>query len=180
MDREQRLIFFMEKIYVLKDDIYRISISIVPNDKTAEDITQTVLEKAWKGLDTLRDIRKVEPWVKSILRNEIRNHLRIKKREDTHHHNTPVELVSDEELRHDEQGLIDLMLDMETRSYVLQALEMIDERYRRIIRLHLIADLSLKEIAEIEYLNYGSVRVLYSRGIKKLRELYFVLEKGGI
>ena len=45
--------------------------------------------------------------------------------------------------------------------------------------MHLILQFSLKEIADMKGMEYSTVRSLYSRGIRKLRNSCLSLEEGG-
>ena len=55
----------------------------------------------------------------------------------------------------------------------------VDEKYKSVIKMHLILQFSLKEIADMKGMEYSTVRSLYSRGIRKLRNSCLSLEEGG-
>ena len=52
-------------------------------------------------------------------------------------------------------------------------------KYKSVIKMHLILQFSLKEIADMKGMEYSTVRSLYSRGIRKLRNSCLSLEEGG-
>lgn len=180
MHKEEKTIFYMERIYSLKNDVYKIISSVVTDKAAAEDITQTVFEKAWHKLDDLREKDKARQWLNAIVRNEIRTYFRNK---DIHNgvpgEDSSIDIITDEQLKYVEQDILDILVDRENRRFILKALELLDERSRQIIKLHLIVDLPLKQVAECLQWNYGSTRVFYSRAVKKLRDLFFILEKEG-
>ena len=70
----------MDHIYSHRKDVYRILWSMFGDPDIVEEIAQGVLEHAWKGLDTLKDQNKSWAWLKGILRNESRTHIRKKKK----------------------------------------------------------------------------------------------------
>ena len=170
----------MDHIYSRRMDVYRILCGIFHDPFTAEEITQVVLERAWKGLDTLKDQKKSWEWLKGILRNESRTHMKKKS-------STPVmelwepshEYVAEAELLQYEQDILDSLVEKENGEMVVRLLEQMDEKYKSVIKLHLIAEFSLKEISEMQGIEYSTVRSLYSRGIRRLRDSYLSLEEGG-
>ena len=89
------------------------------------------------------------------------------------------EYIGEAELLQYERDILDTLVEKEAVEEVVQMLEEMDERYRTVIKLHLITGFSLKEISEIEGIEYSTVRSLYSRGIRKLRDRCLSLEKGG-
>ncbi len=179
MKCENKRQFYMDHIYSHREDVYHILCSIFHDPFTAEEITQGVLERAWKGLDTLKDPKKSLEWLKGILRNESRTHMKKKS-------STPVmemwepshEYVGEVELLQYEQDILDSLVKKEDGEIVVQLLEQMDEKYKSVIKLHLITEFSLREIAEIQGIEYSTARSLYSRGIQKLRDSYLSLEEG--
>ena len=81
MDREEQKKFYVECIYSLHMDVYRIIKSVIGNADTTEELTQIVLEKAWRSIGTLRDKTKAKEWLKAITRNVLRGHFRKEKTE---------------------------------------------------------------------------------------------------
>ena len=179
MKKVERTTFFMDKIYCYQRDIKRIISSVIDDEEAAEDISQIVLEKAWKGLDTLENREAPLPWIKGIIRNEIRTYIRAKKKNrEKIEDNANIEIISDSCIRCYESEILLGLLEKDRRLYVLEALDMLDYRSKEIVTLHLIVELSLKQVAEGMNLNYGSTRVIYSRAVRKLRKLFFELENG--
>lgn len=80
MNNEEKRQFYMDHIYSHRKDVYRILWSMFGDPDIVEEIAQGVLEHAWKGLDTLKDQNKSWAWLKGILRNESRTHIRKKRR----------------------------------------------------------------------------------------------------
>lgn len=181
MDNEAKSEFYIENIYSRRNDIFRITMAAISDYHLADEMTQEVLEKAWEKLDSLREQEKVWPWVRGITRNEIRKYIvKRKRRKTSAYESEGLKYITDQVLKHVEQDVLTLLVESEKRSDVVAALELLDDKYRDIITLYLIGDVSLKEIAEIKQIEYGNARVIYSRGLKKLKELYLDLRKGGL
>lgn len=180
MRKEEKRQFYMDHIYSRREDVYHILCGIFHDSFIAEEITQIVLERAWKGLDTLKDQKKVWAWLKGILRNESRTYMKKKS-------STPVmelwepshEYVGEADLHQYEQDILESVVAKEESQLVVELLEQMDEKYKSVIKLHLITGFSLKEISEMQGIEYSTVRSLYSRGIRKLRDSYLSLEEGG-
>ena len=180
MKQENATRLYLEKIYPLKDDIYRIIFNVVTEHYLAEELTQIVFARAWKFIDTLEDVEKSRNWLKAITRNVLRDHMRRKAarwREEAGE--VSMELICEEDLKAMEHDILEVLIVKEDVARLFKALETLDSKYQNVIREHLIGDLTLKEISEYHNLKYGNVRVRYSRGIKLLREAYEKLEKGG-
>ena len=47
------------------------------------------------------------------------------------------------------------------------------------IKSHLISDMKLKDIAVSEEVEYGTLRMIYLRALRKLRTIYEGLDEGG-
>ena len=176
-DEAQR---FLDLVYIYKKDVYRIILSVVEDHYIADELAHIVMIKAWKGFSNLREPDKCKPWVKVITRNVIRDHMSEKafflsefERE------LIVELDSLDELRLIEHDILDAVLKKENISNVFAALNSLDDKYRTVVKMNLISHIPLKEIAEMSGMNPGTVRMIYSRGMKMLRENYMKLEKGG-
>lgn len=171
---------YMESIYVYANDIYAIIINVFNDESVAEELSQKVLLNAWKSFDTLLDIKKSKAWVKAITRNVIREHMRKKPPVITVEEKALAnELYNREDLHLVESDILEALVKKESIAMVRDALNSLDYEYQQIIREHLIGDLSLKEIARRHNIKYGTLRVMYSRGMKMLRDAYHKLEKGG-
>lgn len=180
MKENERVSFYLDTIYVHKNDIYRIALNSVRNDYIAEELMQTVLAKAWKALDSLQYPEKAWYWLKTITENAICDYLRDKTVYVSQEDRNLFDSFADvEELLDIERDIEYALVVKEDVARVFKALEYLDVRYQNIIRMHLIGNVTLKDIAEASDANYGSIRVMYSRGMKKLREIYWELEKGG-
>lgn len=180
MRSEEKRQFYMEHIYGRRQEIYGILYSVFKDAFLAEEMTQGVLERAWKGLDTLKDRNKSWAWLKAIVRNESRNQMKKNAATPAMEAWEPErEYTGEIELLRCEADLLESLVEKEAGEQIVQLLEDMDERYRTVIKLHLITEFSLKEISEMENMEYSTVRSLYSRGIRKLRDHYLSLEEGG-
>lgn len=177
----EKVDLYLKNIYVYTKDVYSIVINVFNDESVAEELTQKVLFNAWKDFDTLLDINKSKAWLKAITRNVIREYMRKKPSPITSEEMEQInDLYNREELHQAENDILEALVEKEDISMIYHALNSLDYKYQQIIREHLIAELSLKEIAVRHNIKYGTLRVMYSRGVKMLRDAYRKLEKGGI
>lgn len=182
-DREELRRFYIENIIPKKDDIYRIVCSAVPLD-VAEDITQEVLRKSWEYIHTLRDRDKFWQWIETIIGNEIRTYIRKKRTRKKFFEDVVLDDVLEQQsvmeaLTSAEEDILEILIRDEEEQLLMKALQELDERDRSVIKSHLISDMKLKDIAVSEEVEYGNLRMIYLRALRKLRTIYEGLDEGG-
>jgi len=77
MDRQE----LGQQIIALTSTLYPISYSLLRSEADREDAVQSAIEKGWRKAATLRDERKLKPWLVRILVNECYSILRKNRRE---------------------------------------------------------------------------------------------------
>lgn len=182
-DREELRRFYIENIIPKKDDIYRIVCSAVPLD-VAEDITQEVLRKSWEYIHTLRDRDKFWQWIETIIGNEIRTYIRKKRTRKKFFEDVVLDDVLEQQsvmeaLTSAEEDILEILIRDEEEQLLMKALQELDECDRSVIKSHLISDMKLKDIAVSEEVEYGTLRMIYLRALRKLRTIYEGLDEGG-
>ena len=130
MNNEEKRQFYMDHIYSHRKDMYRILWSMFGDPDIVEEIAQGVLEHAWKGLDTLKDQNKSWAWVKGILRNESRTHIRKKEESPAMEIWEPAcEYIGEDDLLCYEQDVLDSIVKKETGTQITELLEQMEEKY---------------------------------------------------
>jgi RNA polymerase sigma-70 factor (ECF subfamily) len=140
----------------------------------AEDIFAEVIEKLL--IDDCAALRrfswksKLSTWLVSVSRNRTYDYLRRKKRRPTISLSTPIDDGEDELERviaHD----LDLEHDIEVEMTVEQALALLTEKDRLIVKLYYIEGMKEREIAELLAITVDAVSARKSRAMKKLKIL---------
>ena len=134
------------------------------------------MEKAWKNLYQLKNRKSVKAWVYRIARNEVNVFFRDTQRTDSF--DGPESRVDCEKAEKAEADILEILLKKERSGLLLRAFDMLSPRYREIVSLWALGDLSQKEIARVLQMNYSTMRVHLYRGLNELRDLYFALERG--
>jgi RNA polymerase sigma-70 factor (ECF subfamily) len=136
-----------------RDRIFTYACYVLGDRDDAEDVTQEVLVRLWKNLDSLEEPR-VFPWLLHVTRNACIDALRRRR--------TYRAVVAS-----DPEG--DMMARVPS-PHVERALQELSEPYRSIVILREIQDLRYEEICEALGLPLNTVKVYLHRGRRKLRE----------
>jgi len=143
--------------------IYRYAALRVPRE-TAEDLVADIFVKAWEKLHTFKERKNIPfgAWLFRIARNEVI---------DTYRYGKAWEEVPETVADPDDMNLADAST---RRRYVLrtvrEALDKLPRRYREVLSLCFIAQLSNSEAAKSMRCSQGAVRVMKFRALDKLRE----------
>jgi RNA polymerase sigma-70 factor (ECF subfamily) len=144
--------------------IFRFIYFRVKNHQEAEDLTQTVFLKAWKGIGKYKKQNNpFSSWLYTIARNTIIDYWKKKK-----------ELNLDEGVSDILDDGSNVLQEIENESdfqQIMESIIVLTEDQQEIIILKFIEDLSNKEISEILSKNEDAVRQLQSRALKSLKNI---------
>lgn len=144
------------------------------NRSYAEDLTQNVMEKAWKYLYQLKDPDKSKSWIFQIARNEAKTFYK-KSANIIFYELEPYEQACVDDI---ESDILAILVKKEESMLIMKSLELLDLKYAQIIKLRFIAGLDIKDIAYILDINYSTTRTYLRRGLMHLKDVYLFLEKG--
>ena len=148
--------------------IFRYGKKFLSNEDNIEDVVQDVFIKTYQNIKSFDSKQKFSPWIYRIAHNTYIN--AIKKNSlnplylfdfDTLISHTVVE---DPIVREREQK--------EMQEVVDKGLSLIEPKYREILVLYFIEDLSYKEIGDILHIPIGTVGVRIMRAKDLLKEAY--------
>ncbi len=151
-------------------ELYRYALSVLREERAAEDAVQDTFERALSALgrypeERLRAMR-LRPWMYRITLNVARNHLRWRRE-------MPVEEVFDLVGPGSNENREDVM-------DVLAALGRLPERQRVAVTLRYLQDLPYAEISRVTGWPEGTAKTLVRRGLARLRKMViFDDSKGG-
>lgn len=138
--------------------MYRIAASILQNDEDVADAVQETLLICWEKMETLKNDSFFKTWLIRILINQSNDILR--KRKHT---------VSLDEVQ--EVSATDSYDNEEWKEIT----KLLDEKYRTVIELFYVEELSTREISKAMEISESNVRIRLSRGRKQLEKL--ILQK---
>lgn len=141
------------------EKLYRFAYSLGGDPDLASDLTQQTFYIYARKRGQIRDPRRTKTWLFTILHREFI----AMKRKAARHPQFEIEMM-EQELPVIEPELV-LRMDAKALMITLQEL---DERFREVLTLYHIDDLSYREIAEILKLPIGTVMSRLARGREHL------------
>jgi RNA polymerase sigma-70 factor, ECF subfamily len=157
-----------ERHYV---ELYRYALSVLREERAAEDAVQDAFERAFAALGRYSEERlramRLRPWMYRITLNVARNRLRERRE-------VPVEEISSAGVALSDEGREGVM-------DVLAALGRLPERQRVAVTLRYLQDLPYAEISGVTGWPEGTAKTLVRRGVARLRKIVAVENpKGGM
>ena len=157
---------FNELAEAYSTDLYRYAMWICGNDALAKDLVQETFLRAWRALDSLKDVGAAKSWLITILRREYARTFerKVPKFTDVE----KVVVVDDEELEPDERT---------ERSLLRKGIMKLDPKYRDPLLLQVVFGHSCAEISEQLGISKSAVMTQLFRAREKLKTQ---LQKDGV
>lgn len=134
------------------EKLYRLAFSYMKNEQDAMDVVQESVYKAMKNAGQVKDEKYIKTWLWRITINTAVDATRKQSK-----------FVSDEQVV--EEGREDHYEDMD----VLNALETLDEREKKVIILKYFEEWTIGDIAAMLKENPNTVKSILYRSLKKLK-----------
>jgi RNA polymerase sigma-70 factor (ECF subfamily) len=143
--------------------LYRFIYYRVGHKEVAEDLTEDVFIKIFKGIGNLQQTAAFEGWLFQIARNQVIDHYRSKK--------NLVPLDEVENTLEYETNIIDIVNLQTEQKLLIKIIKELSPEQQTVIKLKFLEDLENETIAEIMNKTEGAIRVIQHRAISKLKEL---------
>jgi len=154
---------FQNRIYPLKDKLFRFAKRIVDHTEEAEDIVQEVFIRLWNRRDKLDEYRSVEALAMVTTKNLCLDRIKARR--------YPVENFEDHR-RFLENMPGETPADHSDVIHgIHRAMKLLPDVQQIILHLRDIEGYEYEEIAEIVEMNENAIRVALSRARKRIREL---------
>lgn len=154
--------------------VYNLVCRLLNDPADAPDIVQEVFLKVFRNIGSFRGNSSLKTWIYRIAVNEAYNHRRWFSR----HQRQEVSLQPEEgmfgytdTLADPSRTPFDQAADRETRALVEAALEKLNPKFRAVVVLRDIEDLSYEEIATVLDISLGTVKSRILRGREALRRI---------
>lgn len=143
--------------------LHSFVVHLVSDTHAADDVVQESFISLYKTIDRVDTTRPFSTYVFSIARNQAISYLRSRKKQ------VPLEDI----VLADDDGLMyeDIMA-AEREHIVTRALDRLEEKYRKVIRLYYFDDLSYEEIGRKMRLPVNTVRTHLFRAKRSLRKIF--------
>ncbi|MBM7716201.1 RNA polymerase sigma factor SigW [Siminovitchia sp. FSL H7-0308] len=163
---------FGEIVEIYKDKIFSLCFRMLGNRHEAEDIAQEAFIRAYTNIESFQQNRKFSTWLYRIATNLCIDRIRKKKPD----YFLDAEIAGTEGLTLYSQlpssgKTPDAAVEtLEIQEIVQREIMRLPDKYRSVIVLRYIDDLSLNEIAEVLELPLGTVKTRIHRGREALRK----------
>lgn len=146
------------------DSIYRyVFFRVNQNQPVAEDITEVVFFKAWRGIQTFSLTQgNFRAWLYRIAHNAVVDHYKVQK---------PSTRIDEVAEHADKKNIQDAIESEERKEALMHAINQLTDSQKTIITLKFIEGLSNKEIAQIVSKKEDAIRAIQHRGLESLREI---------
>ncbi|MDQ3018362.1 MAG: sigma-70 family RNA polymerase sigma factor, partial [bacterium] len=143
--------------------LYRFIYYRVGHKEIAEDLTEEVFIKLFKGIKNLQQTAAFEGWLFQIARNQVIDHYRAKKN-----------IVPLEDIEHSleyETNIIDIVNLQTEQKLLIKIIKELSPEQQTVIKLKFLEDLENSTIAQMMNKTEGAIRVIQHRAISRLKEL---------
>ena len=149
--------------------VFRTAMGFVHSREEAEDITQDVFIRAYKGFQKFRGDSKVSTWLYRITVNLALNHIAKKKRNKIFQFGRIDTLKTLFDRKENQKSPLQKLEISDRERIIQEAIDSLPENQRIAFILSQYDDLPQKEIAEIMGVSEGAVEQLLQRAKTKLR-----------
>lgn len=148
---------FKTSVFVHKDKLFRFARRILISDDEAYDVIQEILMKLWEKRESLIELNSIEAYAMRMVNNECINRLRKFDVRENYKNTTQVNLSIQEE-------------QQEIKPIILNLINQLPDKQRKVMHLKDVEDLEIKEIASILEMEENTIRVNLMRARQKVRE----------
>jgi RNA polymerase sigma-70 factor (ECF subfamily) len=168
--REGKQTAFTKLYNKYRDTIYKTIYYIVKNKDVADDVLSTTFVKAFSKLDSYVNNISFEMWLKTIAINNSIDYIRRTKKEKYDHEldseENIIQLSSTADYSPEENYLF-----KETNERLEKALSNLRWKYRNILELRTVQNMSYKQMSEQLGLTESQVKSLLNKAREKLKQL---------
>jgi len=154
---------FLKAYDELSDSLFSHCFYRVSDREVALDLTQETFVKTWEYMANGKEIGNLRPFLFKVAGNLIIDHYRKKKSDSL----DTLQEAGFDVASEDAQRIV----SSSEGKHALEALGALDEKYRQVVLMRYVDELSPREIGEIIGESENAVSVRINRSINKLKEL---------
>lgn len=163
---------FAELVELYKDKIFHLAYRMLGNRQEAEDVVQETFLRLYTNLHRYDETQKFSTWIFRIATNLCID--RLRKRRITYSLDAEVgenngndfyEMMASNDDTTEKQVIVS-----ETKRHIRRTIDQMPEKYKSIIILRYLQDLSLQEISEILSMPITTIKTRLHRGREYLRK----------
>ncbi len=158
---------FNEYVIPELDVLYRVAYSITRNKTDSEDLVQDTLLRAYRAIDRF-DGRYPRAWLLTIMRNAQVNRVRRKRPELMHDPDETMSRMADESAEAADAET--QLMDQEFEAPIESALAALPKKFRKVVELVDLNELSYQEAADALGIPVGTVMSRLHRARRNIRQ----------
>lgn len=152
---------FLKNIYdILGKEVYLYAYTIIKDKDLAEDVAQDVFVKILRRAKTYLKGKNPKVWIMAITHNEAINVIRKRKNIIFSEYNTQ---------HKDVDNNVNIEKTVVNDEIINTYINKLEDTQQMIVRLHLLSDLTFKEVSNILGISMGKVTWQYNSAIKTLK-----------
>jgi len=162
---------FQQLFLAYQRPVYAIALRMMGNAEDAADLTQETFVRAYRQLNHLRAGETFGRWIRVIVTNLCRDHLK-RVRPTVYSLDAPppgMDSLSSWELPSSAPNAEDMLISAEFRTAIAQGLATLSPDFRAVVVLHHIDDQPVEEIGRILKIPIGTVKSRLARARAHLR-----------
>ncbi len=160
---------FMESYEEFSDAIFRYTLFQTSNKETALDITQDTFIKTWQYLQKGEEVENIRAFLYRVAKNLIIDYRRKKKSSSLDQIlEAGADFTEQPNVLEEKEDDFDRERDKEK---ILKTIDKIDEKYKEILLMRYVEEMSIKEIGDILEKSQNHISVMIHRGVEKLKKL---------
>jgi RNA polymerase sigma-70 factor, ECF subfamily len=163
---------FAELVELYKDKIYHLGYRMLNQKQEAEDVVQETFLRVYVNLERYDENQKFSTWIYRIATNLCIDRLRKRKP----NYSIDAEMTDNEGtdwhaiLPSDEAGPEEELILSETQQNIRDAIQTLPDKYRTVVVLRYLHDMSLQEISDVLEMPVTTVKTRVHRGREFLRK----------
>lgn len=163
---------FAELVELYKDKLFHLGLRMLGQTHEAEDIVQETFLRVYTNLQRYDEHQKFSTWIYRIATNLCIDRLRKRKPNYSLDAEIPDGEGSDwySMLSSDQAGPDTVFILSETQQHIRDAIDALPEKYKSVVILRYLQDLSLQEISDILNMPVTTVKTRVHRGREFLRK----------
>jgi RNA polymerase sigma-70 factor (ECF subfamily) len=163
---------FAELVELYKDKIYHLGYRMLNQKQEAEDVVQETFLRVYTNLERYDENQKFSTWIYRIATNLCIDRLRKRKPS----YSIDAEMTDGEGsdwhsmLASDSVGPDEELILSETQQNIRQAIQTLPDKYKTVVILRYLHDMSLQEISDVLEMPVTTVKTRVHRGREFLRK----------
>ncbi len=160
------------------EKLFRYGRRFLSERESIEDIVQDVFMNTYKNIQSFDTSQKFSSWIYRIAHNAFVNELKRSSRNPLTFFDFDFDTLISYSGRdlHEADGAVHDIEQKEMKTMVDRGLEKLSPKYKEIIILHYVEDLSYKEISDVLAIPVGTVGIRLKRAKDSLRKTYEKLD----